>query len=119
MDTIRLLDIVLNGHHGISAAEREAGQRLQIDVEIDADLDAAAREDDLKHTVDYREVYGVVERTVTGKSFRLLEALAGEIATDLLAAFPAERAHVKIRKANVGVSGNLRCFEVEVERKRS
>lgn len=119
MDTIRLLDIVLSGHHGVSAAEREAGQRLQIDVEIDADLESAASEDDIEHTIDYREVYGVVERTVKGKSFRLLEALAREIATDLLATFPVERAQVKIRKANVGVSGNLRCFEVELERKQS
>jgi dihydroneopterin aldolase len=119
LDVIRLLDIVLRGHHGVSAAEQEAGQKLEIDVELEADLAVAAREDSLASTVDYREIYGVVERTVTGRSFRLLEALAEQVAADLLEAFPAGRARVKIRKANVGVSGNLRCFEVEVERTRS
>jgi dihydroneopterin aldolase len=119
LDTIRLLDVVLRGHHGVSPAEREAGQKLEIDVELGADLDKAGRDDALESTIDYRDIYGVVERAVTEKSFRLLEALARQVAIDLLEAFPVERARIKIRKANVGVSGNLRCFEVELERTRS
>jgi dihydroneopterin aldolase len=116
LGTIRLLDIVLRGHHGVSPAEREAGQKLEVDVELEADLEAAAREDSLESAIDYREIYGVIERTVTERSFRLLEALANQVAADLLNAFPAKKVRVRIRKANVGVSGNLGCFVVELER---
>lgn len=102
----------------MSSAERETGQKLMIDVELEADLEAASREDSLDAAIDYRRIYGVVEETVTGRNFRLLEALTRQVAVDLLDAFPIESVLVRIRKENVGVSGNLGCFEVEMKKKR-
>ena len=76
MGVIRLLNMAFYAHHGVTAAERELGQILEVDVEISLDLHRAAVSDDLSQTIDYGEIYGLVEEGVVEGEFSLLEALA-------------------------------------------
>lgn len=118
MDRIRLSGIVLFAHLGVHEAERATGQKLSIDVELVADLEAAALTDSLADTIDYERVYRLVESTVAAGSYRLIESLARSLCHALLAGFPVVEATVRVRKPNVPFAGTLSAAEVELTRRR-
>jgi 7,8-dihydroneopterin aldolase/epimerase/oxygenase len=114
--TIRLLNVPLFGHHGVSPAEREAGTLLELDVELDLNLDPAAASDRVRDTVNYMEVHEVVLAAVRDERHHLLEALAASVADRLIERFRADQVRVRIRKANLPLSGGR--IEVELMRLR-
>ena len=111
---ISLENIRLYGHHGATTNERELGQRLDIDVEITADLSEAVKHDDMKLTVNYDKVFKLVEAEVTRERYHLLETLAEKLAHDILKQFPATEVLVRIRKPTVPIAGAIDHVEVEV-----
>ena len=118
MDRITLRNMVFYGSHGVSPAERELGQRFEIDLSMFGDLAGAAATDKLHSTTDYGRVYELVEHVVTARVFNLLETLAHVIAQDVLAEFPVERVDVVVRKPRVPIRGTLDFVEVGVSRSR-
>ncbi len=74
----------VKGRHGVLPLEHTQPQRFLIDL----DLRAAAAGDRLQDTVDYAEAARLSAEVVLGPHRDLIEALAGEIAARLLAAFP-------------------------------
>jgi 7,8-dihydroneopterin aldolase/epimerase/oxygenase len=117
MGVIRLHNMTFYGYHGISAAERQTGRRFEVDVELVVDMDKAARTDKLKDTVNYTEVYRIVEQIVLQNSFALLETIAVKLANQILKKFNPQEVTVRVRKKIPPVPGNLDHIEVEVKRK--
>ena len=117
MGIIRLHNMTFYGYHGISAAERQTGRRFEVDVELVVDMDKAARTDKLKDTVNYTEVYRIVEQIVLQNSFALLETIAVKLANQILKKFNPQEVTVRVRKKIPPVPGNLDHIEVEVKRK--
>jgi dihydroneopterin aldolase len=115
---VRLHDIVLFAHLGVSRAEREVGQRIHLDLELRLDLSRAARTDALGDTVSYETIYRTVESVVAACRHQLLETLAGDLIDRLLADYPVEAVRVRVRKPNVPFAGNLASAEVEMSRER-
>lgn len=115
MGCIRLLNVTLFGHHGVSRAERETGTRLEFDLELGTDLEQAAGSDALDDTINYIAVHRVLEDVVSQDRHMLLESLAGSIADRLFERFPAQRVLVRVRKTNLPMAGGV---EVELERTR-
>ena len=97
-DAIRLKDLTVFGHFGVSPAEREVGQKIQLDIELTADLKAACESDSLKDTINYEAVYANVMEVVSGRKHRLLEALGEEIAYTLIQNFPVTKVTISLRK---------------------
>jgi dihydroneopterin aldolase len=60
----------------------------------------------------------VARRIVEGRSFQLLEALAGAIAHAVLAAFPVEEVEVRVRKPKAPLPGAFETVEVRLRRRR-
>jgi dihydroneopterin aldolase len=114
---VRLEGLSVFGHHGARPYEKEAGQRLEVDLEIDPVSDAAEHSDRLADAVDYDAIYSTVREVVEGRSFHLLEALAAATAEELLARFPMRRVRVRIAKQNLGWTTGGRAV-VEVTRER-
>ncbi|MDP4199204.1 MAG: dihydroneopterin aldolase [Bacteroidota bacterium] len=112
---IRLKNIQVYGYHGAHAHEREHGGRFEIDVELRADLEQAAKSDDLADTVDYVKLQRTVEELSSTKH-RLIESLADVIARRLLSDFPAEEVIVRVRKPGAAIGGVLDSVEVECHR---
>lgn len=108
---MRVSNVLLYGYHGVSAAERQVGTRIEVDVDLRL---APAERDTLASTIDYREIYRVLEEIVTGRRFKLLETIARAIRAELLARFPASHVRVRVRKPNVPFPGGLSHVEVEV-----
>lgn len=118
MDHIRLNDIVLFAHLGVTEAEREVGQRIQIQVELRLDLTAAGASDALPDTVSYELVYRYVQGVVEVSRAKLMESLAARLAEGILAEFPVEEVVIQIRKPNVPFAGSLASAEVQLVRRR-
>lgn len=118
MATIRLEGLSVFGHHGARPYEKEAGQRLEVDLELQPVDDRAESSDRLADAVDYDKLYEIVREVVEGESFHLLEALAARVAETILARHPIRRAKVRISKQNLGWTTGGRAV-IEVVRERS
>jgi dihydroneopterin aldolase len=116
--TIRLEGLSVFGHHGARPYEKEAGQRLEVDLELVPTDERAEESDRLADAVDYDMLYRTVRDVVEGQSFHLLEALAARLASTILEQFPIRRARVRIAKQNLGwTTGGRAVIEVMRERK--
>lgn len=116
-DRLVLKNMVFYGYHGAFAAEKELGQRFEVDVELHLDFKSAAAADDLELSVNYVEVYTLVKEIVEEREFNLLETLAETIAGEILAAYTVEEVVVRVRKPSPPSGGILDHVEVEISRK--
>jgi dihydroneopterin aldolase len=119
LSRITLSDIGIVGYHGHLAAEKELGQRFQIDVDLFCDVRAPAESDRLTDAVNYEEVYRVVEKIVGEDRFNLLEALGSHLAETIYEGFDVEGVVVRIRKPSIPYCPNLGYVEIEVDRGRT
>ena len=98
MDTISICDLSVSYRVGVPDEERAQPQRLLITVEMEHDFSAAAAGDDLRETIDY---YAVSRRLLTfgdGRSWKLIETLASDIAAMVLKNFAAHAITVEVKK---------------------
>ncbi len=116
VDRIFLTALSAEAIIGIYDWEREVRQRVEIDLEMWMDLTAAAASDSIDDTLNYKAVAKRVLAFVQESRFRLVEALAGEIARILLAEFPIERVRVTVHKP--GAVRHSRDVGVAIERDR-
>ncbi|MBU1488006.1 dihydroneopterin aldolase [bacterium] len=118
-DKIIISGLVFYGHHGVSKEEQELGQKFFIDLEMRCDLVRAGRSDNVADTVDYKEVYQAIRECEKGKNYRLLEALAEDVAKLILDRFPAvEKVMVRVRKPHVPIHGLVDYVACEIIRSR-
>jgi 7,8-dihydroneopterin aldolase/epimerase/oxygenase len=96
--TIEISGLSLYTHHGVSAAEREVGQRLVLDITLDMLRNDATTTDDVADTVDYGEVCQLAALIAQQRSYRTLERLATAIADRLLDDFDVHSVMVKASK---------------------
>ena len=119
-DRIALTNMVFQARHGVNEREKVEAQRFEVDVELVLDLGPAGRHDDLRRTVDYRDVYDATRRVVEATSFDLIEALAEAIAGEVLGEQAlVEEVVVRVRKPEVRLGGPLDHASVEIARRRS
>ena len=89
--TIEITGLSLFTHVGVTAAEREVGQRLLLDLRIDVgDVDATVT-DRVEDTVDYAEVCDVVNLVAQQRSYKTLERLCAAIADRLIEQYERAR----------------------------
>lgn len=118
-DRITLRGMRFMGRHGVSPEERAEPQPFEVDLVLRLDLSRAAASDDLADTVDYAAAFTIARRIVEGRSFQLLEALAGAIADAVLAALRVEEVEVRVRKPKAPLPGAFETVEVRLRRHRS
>jgi dihydroneopterin aldolase len=110
---VELRGLSIYTHHGVSDAEQEVGQRLEIDVSFDVPDCDAVLTDRIEDTIDYGEVSDIVALAATERSYRTLERLAHVIAERLAERFGCE--HVRVRAAKPEPPLPLSIEEVAVE----
>jgi len=114
VDRIFITALAAEAVIGIYDWEREVKQRLEIDLEIWMDLRAAASSDAIEDTLNYKSVAKRVLAFVEASRYRLVEALAGEIARIVLEEFKVARVRVTVHKP--GAIRHSRDVGVIVER---
>jgi len=119
MDRVNLVGVQIYGHHGVTPGEREIGQRFRIDVEMGLDLRRAGTSDRVQDTVDYEQVYNVIETVTRERRYHLIEAMAEDIASSLLERFARlEEVRVSVKKPGAAIGAILDYAEVELTRRR-
>lgn len=98
MATLVLSRISFEGRHGATAAERRSTRLFEVDIEIDAPLEASQVSDRLADTIDYSEVADVIVAVGTGEPHRLLESLARRMLDTLAERVPGAAFRIELRK---------------------
>jgi len=118
-DRIEIRGLRVLGVHGVLPEERSRPQPFSVDLDLWLDAAPPAATDDLADTVDYSLVAGRAAEVVTGRSFALLEALAGALATEVLAADGRVRAvGVAVRKLRPPLALDVESVGVRTFRRR-
>lgn len=120
-DRILVEGLVFYGYHGVHPEETRLGQRFVIDLEAECDLRAAGRSDDLTQTVSYSDLYRTAKAIVEGEPRALIEAVAEQIASEILNGFPLITAiTVTVWKPEAPIQGSvLKRAGVRIRRERS
>jgi dihydroneopterin aldolase len=106
-------------HHGVTEAERETGQRLEIDVSLEVPDCDAVLTDRIDDTVDYAEVCDIVALGATERSYRTLERLCHVIAERLMERFKCESVRVRAAKPEPPIPIAVEQVAVEVVHERA
>ncbi len=114
--TIEISGLSLYTHHGVSAAEREVGQRLVLDLRLDIGQSDATATDSIEDTVDYGEVCNMVALLAQQRSHKTLERLCSVIADRLLNEYELEGVWVKASKPEPPIALSVDEVSVEVWR---
>jgi dihydroneopterin aldolase len=114
---VYLRDLRLETLIGVEPHERAAPQEVLVTFELEADLEPAAASDDLARAVDYAALAGLAKEHAEAARFRLLEALAGSLASLALDRFRLVTA-VTVRVEKPGAVPGARAVGVELRRQR-
>ena len=118
-DRIEISDLRVMGVHGVLPEEQARPQPFSVDLVAWVDTEAAQQSDDLADTVDYGALARVAGEVVGGRSYRLLEALAGRLASALLITDPRLAAvEVTVRKLRPPLPLDVGSAGVRVRRSR-
>ncbi|AZR73419.1 dihydroneopterin aldolase [Anoxybacter fermentans] len=119
MDKIILNNLAFYGYHGALTEENIIGQKFFIDLELYCDVKVAGETDDLSYSVNYAQVYEIVKKICEGDPYKLIEALAENIAKKILKEFPVvKEVMVRVKKPEAPVNGIFDYFGVEIRRGR-
>lgn len=98
MDTIYIEDLRIDTIIGIYEWERRIRQTVRLDIDMDFDIRAAAADDDVAQTLDYKSVAKRVIAFVQTSEFKLVETLAERIAALILSEFNVQQVNLKLDK---------------------
>lgn len=114
-DRLLLKNMVFYGYHGTFSAERELGQRFEVDLEIHCDLPSGGS-DDPELGLNPLDAYTMIKDIVEEEEYQLPEVLAHHIAEQILAVYDLKKVVVRVRKPFVPIGGPLDYLEVEITR---
>jgi 7,8-dihydroneopterin aldolase/epimerase/oxygenase len=117
-DRIQLRGLTVRGHHGVLEHERRDGQDFVVDVTVWIDLDTAAASDDLSDTVDYGELAGRVAGIVGGPARNLIEAVAADVAEDVMRDERIHAVEVVVHKPQAPIPLSFNDVSVVARRSR-
>ncbi|WP_274648441.1 dihydroneopterin aldolase [Paenibacillus humicola] len=119
MDRMLLQGMRFFGYHGVFPEENKLGQQFYVDLELRLDLTRAAETDELEHTVNYAGIHELIKQIVEGPPFKLIEALAGGIASRVLDAYTnVNEVTVRVTKPHPPFDIQFDGVTVELSRKR-
>ena len=98
MDKITICDLEVFYQIGVPDAERAQPQRLLVTVELAHDFSSAATRDDLWSTIDYHAVAKRLLHFGEGRSWKLIEKLATDVAEMILTEFKPRTVSVEVKK---------------------
>jgi FolB domain len=114
MDIIFLQDVKVQTVLGVPEWERMKPQTVVLDIELAMPHSRSCHSDDIEDTIDYGEIIVRMQQLLAENSFRLVEALAENVAQMIMGEFGAP--WVKVRVAKPGILTGVRQLGVVIER---
>ena len=117
MDSIRINNLEVFGHHGVFEEETKLGQKFVVSAELFMDLRQAGLSDDLTMSVHYGEVCRAINDFMKEKNYYLIEAAAEDMAKMLLIRFDKLAGlKLEIKKPWAPIGLHLEEVSVNIER---
>ncbi len=105
MGRISLEGMHFFAYHGVHEAEQAIGNKYQVDLHIDCNMDIASQTDNIDTTINYAELYEIVA-VVMKENTKLLEKIAHKIITKVKMQFPEiESITISVSKFNPPLGG--------------
>jgi dihydroneopterin aldolase len=98
MDIIRIVDLEVAYHVGVTDEERASSQRLLISLEMEHEFTSAVARDNLADTIDYYAVSQRLLRFGEGCHWQLIETLAADLAAMVMDEFKPRSIAVEVKK---------------------
>jgi dihydroneopterin aldolase len=114
--TVEVTGLSLFTRHGVTAAERELGQRLVIDLSFELNECDAMVTDRVEDTVDYADACEQAALAAQERSYSTLERLCAAIADRLMERYSADSVRVKATKPEPPIALPVEAVSVEVWR---
>lgn len=119
MDRISIKGLEIFANHGVFQEENVLGQKFIININMYMSTRVAGIYDDLKQSVDYGAICGLVEKTMKEHTYKLIEAVAEAVASKILLAYPLiQEVEVEVEKPWAPVLMPLQTVSVKINRKR-
>jgi dihydroneopterin aldolase len=120
MDKMILSRMEFYGYHGVFPEENKLGQRYYVDAELMLSLEKAGETDHIEDTVNYAEAFFLIQSIVEGRTFKLIEALAACIASELLHTYTSiNEVTVRVVKPHPPFNVHFEGVTIEITRKRA
>lgn len=117
MDKIEIKDLEVFANHGVYPEETALGQKFLVSVIMYTSTRKAGQTDDLEASINYGEVSHLITRFMKENTYKLLEAVAENLARMLLTTLPLlEKVILRIEKPWAPVGVPLKTVAVEIER---
>ena len=117
IDTLELVGMRFEACHGCLPEEQATPQPFVVDVTLFLPLKTSADTDDIAATVDYTAIYAETKKIVSGKSVKLIETLAQNIAEAILKKYCLVRKiRVTVHKPSSPLMHNLTDVKTTIER---
>jgi dihydroneopterin aldolase len=113
---ISIVDLEVFYRVGVPDLERAAPQRLQVSLAMEFDFSAAARSNEVIDTIDYFTVSQRLLKFGDGRSWKLIEKLATDIANTILIEFKPAAVAVEVKKF---IIPEARYVSVSLTKRRS
>ena len=119
MDRINIKNLEVFAKHGVYPEENSLGQKFVISASLYVDLRRAGKSDELEDSLDYGKICFMIKKIVEKETKRLIEAVAENLAENLLIDNPTvQRVEIEIKKPWAPVAMHLDTVSVEIERGR-
>jgi len=118
MGRILLEDMEFYAYHGCFQEEQVIGNRFMVNLEFEFDTQESELSDKLSKTVNYQDVYGIIDAQMQQKSY-LLEHVGRRIIDEVFQKFEMITfVKIKISKMNPPVGGKTKAVSVVLEKYR-
>lgn len=117
MDCIRIENLEVYAYHGVFPEENKLGQTFIVSASLSVDAAKAARQDDLRLSVNYGEVCQFIKQWMDTHTVKLIETVADTLAREILLAFPlVQSIELEVKKPNAPIPLPFESVSVAVQR---
>lgn len=116
--SIQLSGMSFYAYHGVLEQEQKVGNTFVVDLTLYLNSYESIKTDELETTINYAEVYEVIQREMNTPSL-LLERVVGRIAEALMREFALiESLSISLSKCKAPFHADMRAATVSLELKR-
>ena len=101
MSRITIVDLEVFYCVGVTDEERAQPQRLLLTIDMNFDFSSASLSDRIEKTINYQNVADDLLKFSEGRSWKLVEKLAANIADIILAKYKPQSIHVQVKKFTI------------------
>lgn len=117
LDKIHIKNLEVFGNHGVFPEENKLGQKFLVNATLYTNTSEAGKTDDLTRSIDYGEVSHFITKYMREHTFRLIEAVAEQLARALLLQFNTLAwLDLEIQKPWAPIGLPLESVSVEISR---